>query len=195
MRMCTGAEHLCGSYVAGSQCLKTLEDAIRFCVLAVVQSGIQELQGIRCKGACMLIWYVTLLLAAADSHKQHLASKIAAVHKTSPCWSAHPNLLPMNDLAEHPKGWYSCQQLGPCILEQVRATHVGSDTALAQIVRLVENAQLSKAPIQAFADHVSSVFVPIVVGLAVLTFSVWCALNCGYVTLVRHSHQCRAACI
>lgn len=58
-------------------------------------------------------------------------------------------------------------------LLQVRATHVGSDTALAQIVRLVESAQLSKAPIQAFADHVSSVFVPIVVGLAILTFSVW----------------------
>ena len=57
----------------------------------------------------------------------------------------------------------------------MRATHVGSDTALAQIVRLVESAQLSKAPIQAFADHVSSVFVPIVVGLAILTFSVWCA--------------------
>lgn len=56
---------------------------------------------------------------------------------------------------------------------QIQATHVGSDSALAQIVRLVETAQLSKAPIQAFADQVSSVFVPIVVGLAVLTFSVW----------------------
>ncbi|KAK9809274.1 hypothetical protein WJX73_000048 [Symbiochloris irregularis] len=56
---------------------------------------------------------------------------------------------------------------------QVKATHVGSDTALAQIVRLVESAQLSKAPIQAFADYVSSIFVPVVVGLALLTFSVW----------------------
>ena len=56
---------------------------------------------------------------------------------------------------------------------------MGSDTALAQIVRLVETAQLSKAPIQAFADYVSSIFVPIVVGLAALTFSVWCALLQG----------------
>ena len=62
----------------------------------------------------------------------------------------------------------------------MKATHVGSDTALAQIVRLVETAQLSKAPIQAFADQVSSVFVPIVAGLAVLTFSIWYAalLSC-----------------
>lgn len=50
---------------------------------------------------------------------------------------------------------------------------VGSDAALAQIVRLVENAQLSKAPIQAFADYVSSIFVPVVVVLAVLTWSCW----------------------
>ena len=56
---------------------------------------------------------------------------------------------------------------------QIRATRVGSDTALAQIVRLVENAQMSKAPIQAFADYMSSIFVPVVVGLAVLTWFVW----------------------
>ena len=58
-------------------------------------------------------------------------------------------------------------------LLQIRATRVGSDTALAQIVRLVENAQMSKAPIQAFADYMSSIFVPVVVGLAVLTWFVW----------------------
>jgi Cu+-exporting ATPase len=50
---------------------------------------------------------------------------------------------------------------------------VGSDTALSQIVRLVESAQLSKAPIQGFADRVSAVFVPIVVSLAIVTFSSW----------------------
>jgi cation transport ATPase len=57
----------------------------------------------------------------------------------------------------------------------VKATRVGKDTALAQIVKLVEAAQMSKAPIQAFADHVSSIFVPIVVTLAVLTCLCWYA--------------------
>eukprot|EP00891_Asterochloris_glomerata_P002470 jgi/Astpho2/2470/e_gw1.00048.183.1_t len=56
---------------------------------------------------------------------------------------------------------------------QLRATRVGSDTALAQIVRLVGSAQMSKAPIQAFADRVSSIFVPIVVALAFFTWLAW----------------------
>ncbi|BDA40669.1 probable copper-transporting ATPase HMA5 [Coccomyxa sp. Obi] len=56
---------------------------------------------------------------------------------------------------------------------QVRATRVGKDTALAQIVKLVEAAQMSKAPIQAFADYVSSIFVPIVVTLAIFTCLCW----------------------
>lgn len=56
---------------------------------------------------------------------------------------------------------------------QVRATRVGKDTALAQIVKLVEAAQMSKAPIQAFADYVSSIFVPIVVALAAITCVCW----------------------
>lgn len=54
-----------------------------------------------------------------------------------------------------------------------RATKVGRDTALAQIVRLVEDAQGSKAPIQRFADRISAVFVPAVVGIALATFAVW----------------------
>jgi P-type Cu+ transporter len=54
-----------------------------------------------------------------------------------------------------------------------RATKVGRDTALARIVRLVEEAQGSKAPVQRFADRISAVFVPAVVGAAVLTFLVW----------------------
>lgn len=54
-----------------------------------------------------------------------------------------------------------------------RATRVGKDTVLAQIVRLVEEAQGSKAPIQRLADQVSAVFVPIVLVIAALTFGVW----------------------
>ncbi|MHB1341809.1 MAG: heavy metal translocating P-type ATPase [Coriobacteriia bacterium] len=54
-----------------------------------------------------------------------------------------------------------------------RATKVGADTALARIVKLVEDAQGSKAPVQRFADRISAVFVPAVIGAAVLTFLVW----------------------
>ncbi|AGA58969.1 copper/silver-translocating P-type ATPase [Thermobacillus composti KWC4] len=56
---------------------------------------------------------------------------------------------------------------------KVRATKVGKDTALAQIIRVVEEAQGSKAPIQRVADAISGVFVPIVVGIALLTFLIW----------------------
>ena len=53
------------------------------------------------------------------------------------------------------------------------ATRVGKETALAQIIKLVEDAQGSKAPIQKMADQVSAVFVPIVIGIAALTFAGW----------------------
>lgn len=53
------------------------------------------------------------------------------------------------------------------------ATRVGSETALARIIGMVEEAQGSKAPIQRFADRVASVFVPVVLGIAVATFSGW----------------------
>jgi Cu+-exporting ATPase len=53
------------------------------------------------------------------------------------------------------------------------ATKVGKETALAQIIRLVEEAQGSKAPIQKLADKVSEVFVPAVIGIALITFLVW----------------------
>ncbi|KAK7329353.1 hypothetical protein VNO77_23514 [Canavalia gladiata] len=55
----------------------------------------------------------------------------------------------------------------------VQATKVGSDTVLSQIISLVETAQMSKAPIQKFADYVASIFVPTVVSLALLTLLGW----------------------
>jgi len=53
------------------------------------------------------------------------------------------------------------------------ATRIGAETTLAQIIRLIEEAQSSKAPIQAFADRISSWFVPAVIMIAILTFMVW----------------------
>ncbi|XP_061368670.1 copper-transporting ATPase RAN1-like isoform X1 [Gastrolobium bilobum] len=55
----------------------------------------------------------------------------------------------------------------------IQATKVGSDTVLSQIISLVETAQMSKAPIQKFADYVASIFVPTVVSLALLTLLGW----------------------
>ena len=62
-----------------------------------------------------------------------------------------------------------------------QATAVGRQTALAQIVKLVEQAQGSKAPIQRVVDQVSGYFVPAVIGLAVLTFIVWYLAGAGFV--------------
>ncbi|MBL7177979.1 MAG: copper-translocating P-type ATPase [Desulfobacteraceae bacterium] len=61
------------------------------------------------------------------------------------------------------------------------ATGVGKDTALARIIRLVQEAQGSKAPIQALADRVSAVFVPTVIGIAVLTFILWWVIGGEFV--------------
>ena len=55
----------------------------------------------------------------------------------------------------------------------VRATAVGADTALSQIVRLVQHAQRGKAPVQRLADRISAVFVPVVIVIALLTFAGW----------------------
>jgi len=60
-----------------------------------------------------------------------------------------------------------------------RTTAVGTETTLARIIRLVENAQAAKAPIQRLVDKVSAVFVPVVMGIALLTFIAWWAVGGG----------------
>ncbi|WSU47627.1 HAD-IC family P-type ATPase [Streptomyces sp. NBC_01092] len=56
---------------------------------------------------------------------------------------------------------------------RVRAAKIGSDTMLAQIVRLVQRAQASKAPIQRLADAISAYFVPAVIAIAIAAFALW----------------------
>src|SRR5690606_5459304 len=56
------------------------------------------------------------------------------------------------------------------------ATKIGRDTALSQIIKVVEDAQGSKAPIQRQADKISGIFVPIVIVIAIITFIVWYTL-------------------
>ncbi|HIM46577.1 MAG TPA: copper-translocating P-type ATPase, partial [Alphaproteobacteria bacterium] len=72
----------------------------------------------------------------------------------------------------------------------MRATRIGADTVLSQIIRMVEEAQGSKPPIQKMADQIASVFVPLVMAAAALTFGVWLffgpdpALSFAFVTSV-----------
>ncbi|WP_067851188.1 heavy metal translocating P-type ATPase [Alicyclobacillus mali (ex Roth et al. 2021)] len=68
----------------------------------------------------------------------------------------------------------SLNQANPFVM---RVAKVGRDTALAQVIRLVERAQGSKAPVQRLADRISGVFVPAVLGVALVTFLVWGALG------------------
>lgn len=69
----------------------------------------------------------------------------------------------------------------------MRAEHVGSDTVLAGIVRLVDEATSSKAPIEKLADKISGVFVPVVIGIAPVTFIVWMALSAEFPTALSYA--------
>ncbi len=67
-------------------------------------------------------------------------------------------------------------------LLKFKATRVGKDTALSQIIRLVQEAQGSKAPIQALADKVASIFVPAVILIALITFGIWWGITGEFVS-------------
>ena len=56
---------------------------------------------------------------------------------------------------------------------RVRVSQVGNDTMLSRIIRLVEDAQTNKAPVQRFADKISAIFVPIILVIAAVTFAFW----------------------
>jgi len=60
---------------------------------------------------------------------------------------------------------------------KIETTSLGSDSVLAQIVKMVQDAQGSKAPIQKLADQISAIFVPIVLGIALISFIVWLILG------------------
>ncbi len=62
-------------------------------------------------------------------------------------------------------------------LLEIQATAVGEDSTLARIIRMIENAQAGKAPVQRLVDRISAVFVPVVVAIAVVTFAGWIAFD------------------
>mgnify|MGYP000081097097 FL=1 len=69
----------------------------------------------------------------------------------------------------------------------MRAEHVGANTVLAGIVRLVDEATSSKAPIEKLADKISGIFVPVVIGIALATFIIWMVLGAGVATALSYA--------
>lgn len=69
----------------------------------------------------------------------------------------------------------------------VQASRVGDETTLAQIIRLVDEATSSKAPIERLADRISSVFVPIVIAISMVVLVIWVALGAGWETALNHA--------
>ena len=69
----------------------------------------------------------------------------------------------------------------------MRAEHVGADTVLAGIVRMVDEATSSKAPIEKLADKISGVFVPVVIAIALITFIIWMFVGTGVATALSHA--------
>ena len=69
----------------------------------------------------------------------------------------------------------------------MRAERVGADTVLAGIVRMVDEATSSKAPIEKLADKISGVFVPVVIAIALITFIIWMFVGAGATTALSHS--------
>ena len=67
------------------------------------------------------------------------------------------------------------------------ATKVGDETAIASVIRMVEDASASKAPIAKVADRVSGIFVPVVIGIALLTFVVWLIINGDFSNALSHA--------
>jgi Cu2+-exporting ATPase/Cu+-exporting ATPase len=61
-----------------------------------------------------------------------------------------------------------------------KATKIGSDTMLAQIIKMVEEAQGSQAPIQSLADRISAIFVPVVLAIAIITFLIWLTVGSSF---------------
>ena len=69
----------------------------------------------------------------------------------------------------------------------MRAERVGADTVLAEIVRMVDEATSSKAPIEKLADKISGVFVPVVIAIALITFIIWMFVDAGVATALSHA--------